>query len=84
MAHVTDYDVWHVSSQPVTVDMVIQTLNKNTSVAQESLRQLVLNIDQIAPCSCENALADALITNPSAIPAATREKLSLFLGKYLP
>jgi 5'-methylthioadenosine phosphorylase len=83
MAHVTDYDVWHVSSQPVTVDMVIQTLNKNTGLAQESLRQLAQNLDQLEPCSCENALADAIITNPSVIPAATREKLSLFLGKYL-
>ena len=35
MAHVTDYDVWHVSEAPVSVEMVIQTLNKNTEVAQE-------------------------------------------------
>lgn len=30
MAHVTDYDVWHENEAPVTVDMVIQTLHKNT------------------------------------------------------
>jgi 5'-methylthioadenosine phosphorylase len=23
MAHVTDYDVWHVSEEPVTVDKVV-------------------------------------------------------------
>ena len=33
MAHVTDYDVWHESEAPVTVEMVIQTLNKNTQKA---------------------------------------------------
>ncbi len=38
MAHVTDYDVWHVSEAPVTVEMVIQTLNKNTATAQEAVR----------------------------------------------
>ncbi len=31
MAHVTDYDVWHVNEMPVTVEMVVQTLNKNTA-----------------------------------------------------
>jgi 5'-methylthioadenosine phosphorylase len=36
MAHVTDYDVWHVSETPVTVDMVMQTLHKNTSLAQNA------------------------------------------------
>ena len=40
MAHVTDYDVWHVSEAPVTVEMVIQTLNKNTAIAQEAVRIL--------------------------------------------
>ena len=35
MAHVTDYDVWHISEAPVTVEMVIETLNKNTALAQE-------------------------------------------------
>ncbi len=83
MAHVTDYDVWHVSSVPVTVEMVIQTLNKNTHVAQESLRLLIKNIDDTDPCLCGKALSDALITNPVAIPAATREKLDLLVGKYL-
>ena len=37
MAHVTDYDVWHMSEAPVTVEMVIQTLNKNTDMAQKAV-----------------------------------------------
>ena len=44
MAHVTDYDVWHVSEAPVTVEMVIQTLNKNTALAQEAVRILAKNL----------------------------------------
>lgn len=83
MAHVTDYDVWHVSSEPVTVDMVIQTLNKNTSAAQESIRLLVNNLEKPSTCSCHKALSDALITNPDAIPATTRTKLDPIVGKYL-
>lgn len=83
MAHVTDYDVWHVSEEPVTVEMVIRTLNKNTEAAQESLRLLVKNLDTPSACSCENALATALITNPTVIPTETRKKLDLLVGKYL-
>jgi len=84
MAHVTDYDVWHVSAEPVTVDMVIQTLNKNTALAQESLRLfLASDLDDSPACACGKALSDALITNPAVIPAETRARLDLLVGKYL-
>jgi 5'-methylthioadenosine phosphorylase len=83
MAHVTDYDVWHVSAEPVTVEMVIQTLNKNTQTAQEALRLLAKSLPDEQPCECQNALATALITNPQVVPLETRQKLDLLVGKYL-
>jgi len=83
MAHVTDYDVWHVSAEPVTVDMVIRTLNQNTQIAQEAIRNLAKSLSAKRDCGCENALASALITNPSVVPAETREKLDLLVRKYL-
>ena len=82
LAHVTDYDTWHISAEPVTVEMVIQTLNKNTAAAQETLRILVKNLGTESNCSCGSALADALITNPADVPAETRSKLNLLVGKY--
>ena len=83
MAHVTDYDVWHESESPVTVEMVIQTLNKNTEIAQDAIRNLVQSLTNERACSCGQALATALITNPKVIPAETRSKLDLLVGKYL-
>lgn len=83
IAHVTDYDVWHVSAEPVTVEMVIQTLNKNTQIAQESLRKLVQTLPDEVNCACQSALSSALITNPAIIPPATRQKLDLLVKKYL-
>lgn len=83
MAHVTDYDVWHVSEEPVTVEMVIQTLNKNTALAQEAIRIVARNLKHERDCTCENALSTALITRPDAIPADTRKKLDLLVKKYL-
>jgi len=83
MAHVTDYDVWHVSAEPVTVEMVMRTLNQNTHVAQEAIRNLARSLSAKRDCDCGNALATALITNPAAISAETRQKLDLLVRKYL-
>jgi 5'-methylthioadenosine phosphorylase len=83
MAHVTDYDVWHVSEAPVTVEMVIQTLNKNTATAQEAVRILASQWKHERNCDCEHALAAALITRKDVIPAETRQKLDLLVHKYL-
>jgi 5'-methylthioadenosine phosphorylase len=83
MAHVTDYDVWHVSEAHVTVEMVIQTLNKNTAIAQEAVRILASKLKHERNCDCEHALATALMTNKAVIPAETRKKLDLLVNKYL-
>lgn len=84
MAHVTDYDVWHVDEEPVTVDMVIQTLRRNVTLAQEAIRNLVKRLPAEKTCTCEHALADALITDPAMVPPQTRQKLQLLVEKYLP
>ena len=83
MAHVTDYDVWHESEAPVTVEMVIQTLNKNTQKAQEAIRNLVRGLKSERTCECGNALSTALITDPNAVPGETLQKLGLLVNKYL-
>ncbi|MCJ7530610.1 MAG: S-methyl-5'-thioadenosine phosphorylase [Anaerolineales bacterium] len=83
MAHVTDYDVWHVSEKPVSVEMVIRILNQNTATAQQAIRNLVKMLDVEADCACHHALAEALITQHDVIPAETRKRLSLLVDKYL-
>jgi len=83
MAHVTDYDVWHVSAAPVTVEMVIQVLNKNTIIAQQAIRNLVKDLSEERTCECPHALASALITDRAKIPAEARKQLDLLVGKYL-
>ncbi|GAB4465366.1 MAG: S-methyl-5'-thioadenosine phosphorylase [Anaerolineales bacterium] len=83
MAHVTDYDVWHVSEAPVTVEMVIQTLNRNTELAQEAVRLLARNFKHERKCECGHALATAMITRRDVIPPDTLQKLDLLVGKYM-
>ncbi len=83
MAHVTDYDVWHESESPVTVEMVIQTLNKNTQKAQEAIRNLIRTLNTERTCECGQALHSALITDPRVVPTETRSKFDLLVQKYL-
>ena len=83
MAHVTDYDVWHVSEAPVTVGRVTQTLNKNTTIAQQAVRILASRLKHERACDCEHALAASLVTRKDVIPAETHRKLYLLINKYL-
>jgi len=83
ISHVTDYDVWHISEKPVTVDMVIEILNRNTTVAQQAVKHLVGNLNPGRVCECQDAMADAFITDPGVIPPETRQQLHLLVDKYL-
>jgi 5'-methylthioadenosine phosphorylase len=83
MAHVTDYDVWHIDKEPVSVEAVIAVLSKNTRIAQQAVATLAAEIGSERGCECEHALATALITSRQAIPAETRRKLDLLVRKYL-
>jgi 5'-methylthioadenosine phosphorylase len=84
MAHVTDYDVWHIAEDAVSVEMVIRVLKANTDLAQRSIVDLVTHIDHDAPCECQDSLREALITDPQIVPRSTRERLGIILGRYLP
>jgi 5'-methylthioadenosine phosphorylase len=83
MAHVTDYDVWHTSEAPVTVEMVIRTINQNTGIAQAAIARLAGVAANRAECPCPEALASGMITSRQHIPAAAASKLDLLVGKYL-
>ena len=83
MAHVTDYDVWHLSVAPVTVEAVVQTLQNNARLAQEAIRILLRRLRAVRNCSCETALAGALITRPDAMSQAALRKLQPIIKKYV-
>lgn len=83
MAHVTDYDVWHLSEASVSVDMVLKTLHENTELAQKSILQLVSQLGEPENCACQHALENAIITRPDAISSSARNNVDLLIKKYL-
>jgi 5'-methylthioadenosine phosphorylase len=83
MAHVTDYDVWHVAEEAVSVDMVMRTLVRNTQIAQLAIQKLVERLPAETTCACSSALANAVITRPECVPPETFERVRLLVSKYL-
>jgi len=86
LAHITDYDVWHITEAPVSVDMVVRTLGQNTEKANQTVSNLVSLLPDQNDCSCTHALADAIITNRTNrahINLEARLKLGVLVEKYL-
>jgi 5'-methylthioadenosine phosphorylase len=83
VAMITDYDCWHPDHASVTLEEIISNLNKNAESAQNVIREAVRAIPADRSCKCARALAHAIVTDPSVIPAAARKRLSVIAGKYL-
>jgi 5'-methylthioadenosine phosphorylase len=83
LAMVTDYDCWHPEHDAVTVSKVIEYLTRNVENAQKIIRAAVRQLPGERSCKCGSALAHAILTDRKKIPARTRRKLELLVGKYL-
>ncbi len=84
MAHVTDYDSWHVTEEPVTVEMVMSTFHHNIEIAQKAVAKAVETLDENAVYACHSALANAIMTDRSKIPPEILETLKPIVGRYFP
>ncbi len=82
MAPVTDFDVWHKSEAPVTVEMVIRTLDANAQIVRTAISELVGRLPEERNCICKDALKEALITPHESIPPETLEKLKPLVQRY--
>ncbi len=83
LALVTDYDCWHPGHDAVTVEMVIEYLNKNSANAQQLIRTAVSQFSSSPrACQCGSALKHAILTHPEAVSAEAKERLAAIIGKY--
>ena len=84
LALVTDYDCWHDDHDSVTVEMVIAYLKKNAVNAQKVIQEAVRRINDNPPVSeAHSALKYSILTPMEQVPATTKERLKVFLQKYL-
>jgi 5'-methylthioadenosine phosphorylase len=83
LALVTDYDCWHPGHDAVSIETVVEYLNKNVRNAQTILREAVRVMKKSErTCKCGSALQHAIFTGPSLWPEATAKKLEAIVKKY--
>ena len=83
LALVTDYDCWYEGHDDVTVDMVIEYLNKNVRNAQLILKEAVKRVAaKTTPNQYRDAIKNAIFTAPDLWPEETFDKLEAIIGKY--
>jgi len=83
LALVTDYDCWHPGHDAVSVETVVEYLNKNVRNAQMILREAIKRLKSSErDCKCGSALQHAIFTPSNLWPEATTEKLEAIIKKY--
>ncbi len=83
MAMVTDYDAWKEDEAHVTVNQIIENLQRNAALAQAIVVQVLPQIPAHPGCSCHTALQNAVLTDRKLWPAKTRSDLRPILAGYL-
>lgn len=84
LALVTDYDCWNPEHDHVTVETIIENLHQNAVNAQKVIQETVKLISANPFVSdAHSALKTAILTPLEKVPSETKEKLLVFLKKYL-
>jgi 5'-methylthioadenosine phosphorylase len=85
VAMVTDYDCWHPEHDEVDVSMVIQTLTKNASNAQNMIKEVIKTFKDypVDKDPANNCLDVAVITDPKLRSKKTIKKLYHIAGRVL-
>lgn len=83
MSHVTDYDVWHTSEAPVTVDAVIATMHRNLEIAQKAILAVVEMLDTAQVWPAHTRLSDAIITQREALSPQMIERLGPIVSRVI-
>ena len=85
VAMVTDYDCWHPEHEEVDVAMVIKTLQKNASNAQNMVKEVIKTFKNFSAEKdpANNCLDTAIITDPKLRTKKTIKKLEHVAGRIL-
>jgi len=83
IALATDYDCWHHEHADVSIEAVLAIIHKNVATARQIIKTAVSRLSAERVCPCGEALKFAIMTERERIPAATRSKLEVVMGKYL-
>jgi len=82
VAMATDYDCWR-EGEDVNIEAILAVMKQNVGHARDLIRSVAPLLAPERGCACKDALEYAILTDPARIPAEARDRLGLFLDKYL-
>jgi 5'-methylthioadenosine phosphorylase len=82
---VTDYDAWHEVEEPVTIKMILESMNQNIHNAQAIIKKALSSLlpQRESSCDCAQALKNCIVTQADSIPEKSKEKLRYIIEKYI-
>jgi len=84
IALATDYDCWNEEAGHVSVEEVVRTVKANVEKAQRVILRAIPAIAALEPSPyVTQALDGAIMTDPSRIPAAAKERLRVIAARVL-
>ena len=83
MAMVTDYDCWKEDEAHVTLEMVLEYLQRNAETARTIVSRVIPLIPTEPTWPCHRALQNAFLTVRKLWPPKTKRELAPILKKYL-
>ena len=79
LALVTDFDCWHQSEDPVSVEAILSVMHANVAQAKNLLRDAIQRTGEARACPCAMALRQTIVTAPKAMTASVKQRYGLFL-----
>ncbi len=83
LALATDYDCWHTGHASVSVEAVIEVMQKNVSVARAILRDVASRLPDPTSSPASSAMKHAIMTAPERISPEAKAQLAPLVGRYL-
>ncbi|NIO49098.1 MAG: S-methyl-5'-thioadenosine phosphorylase [Candidatus Aminicenantes bacterium] len=82
---VCDYDVWHEVEEPVTIEMILESMEQNTQNAKAIIKKALSSLpsQKESRCDCGQTLKNCIVTQPDSIAEKSKEKLRFIIGKYI-
>ncbi len=83
LAMVTDYDCWHVSEAPVTVEAVLAIMRNNAERSKKIVEAAIPLVPEAGECPAQSALKYAVLSPLEKLPQIVRQRLHPLIRKYL-
>lgn len=78
----TDYDSWKEDEEHVTVEMLIDNLNKNSERAKALMKALIPKMGRERTCGCREASKTAVLTSAEKQDPKQKKKLKEIFPEY--